>query len=374
MTSQPGPAPSDAPQASQVTKPLRELIAFVLIGANALLLFAAVIDLLVPNSDDYTDRARYTAGSFIGLTAIVLPVLAVLLATHVQPPVPRAKVITVAALAEYGVSAFFGLITIFPWLIDTLAEARFKDFFLTLLSRTALVALFGVAAFVVYRVWRTLYHVPKPKRQPGLYGQPQPYGHPGQGYPGYPPVPGQQPGYPPAGYPQGPAQSTTYGSPTVFGQPIDYGTPASFGQPGYGAPPTSAPPTSAPPTSAPPTSAPPTSAPPAPAPSSAPPAPASAPPAAPSPAPPVPAAPASAPPASAPPASPSPASSSPSPAGTEDEEAERTQVLHQRTGSGSGPADERTQRINPASQQPSAGARPPAPEADDDPTQPPRQA
>ncbi|MBO4209765.1 hypothetical protein GSF22_27800, partial [Micromonospora echinofusca] len=195
MTSQPEPTPPEAPKASEITRPLRDLAALVLVGANALLLFVSLIRLLVPLSDysTWTGRSSAQFYSFVGVEAIVAPLLAVLLVTHVSPPSPRAKQITQIALGEYAASAFFGVITFLVATIGRLAEAEVGDALLSMLDRLAYLALFAVAAFVVYKIWRTLYHVPKPKPQPGMYGHPQP-GYPQQGYP--------QGGYPPPGYPQ----------------------------------------------------------------------------------------------------------------------------------------------------------------------------
>ncbi|GAB3064339.1 hypothetical protein [Micromonospora schwarzwaldensis] len=218
MTSPTEPASGDAAQASQLTKPLRELAALVLLGANAVLLFVGLLRLLVP-VDDYSTfggRAGSTFFSFVGLESTVLPLLAVLLATHVRPTLPKAKLITQVALVEYAVAALFGALTFLIWLVNRLADGEVLDAFLGLLTRVAWLAVFAVAAFVVFKIWRTLYYVPKPKPQPGVYGQAQPGwpqqpGQPG-GYPaqgGYPPagVP-PQPGQPPAGYPSagGPPQ------------------------------------------------------------------------------------------------------------------------------------------------------------------------
>ena len=298
MTSQPEPAPSGVTQVSQTTKPLRELAALVLLAANALLLFVGIIDLLVPFSDSsrFADRAASGFFNFIGLEAIVLPLLAVLLATHIEPPVARAKPITIAALVEYAVSAIFGVVALLAWFFSRVVDGEFRDVFTGVLVRTAFIALFAVAAYTVFRVWRRHFYVPRPKAQPGVYGQPQGYGQPGypQGYPagqpgqygqpggyGQPGQPGQygQPGQQygqPGGYgqPGQPGQlGQQYGQPgqpgQQYGQPGAYGTPGQYGQPGqqYGTPaPFSAPPFSAPPA---PSSAPPYSMPPA-GPSSAP--------------------------------------------------------------------------------------------------------
>ncbi|WP_174537878.1 hypothetical protein, partial [Micromonospora chalcea] len=224
MTSPAEPASGDAAQASQLIKPLRELAALVLLGANAVLLFVGLLRLLVPVDDysTFSGRAGSTYFSFIGLEATVLPLLAVLIATVILPVVPKAKLITQVALVEYAVSAVFGALTFLIWLVGRLADGQVLDGFLGLLTRAAWLAIFAVAAFVVFKIWRTLYYVPKPKAQPGVYGQPQP---------GWPQQPGQPGGYPgPGGYPQQPGPGYPQaGSPPPGWpqQPGQYGQPQS---------------------------------------------------------------------------------------------------------------------------------------------------
>ncbi|MFI6262004.1 hypothetical protein [Micromonospora sp. NPDC051006] len=277
MTSPAEPASADATQARQLTKPLRELAALVLLGANAVLLFVGLIRLLTPaDFGTFTDRAGSTFFAFIGVEAVVLPVLAVLLATHVQPVLAKAKLITQVALAEYAASALFGALTFLMWLVGRLAEGEVLDALLGLLTRVAWLAIFAVAAYVVFTVWRALYYVPKPKPQPGVYGSPQagwpqqPGGWPGAGQPGggYP-APGQPGGYPAPGQPGG------YPAPGQPGYPGPYaGQPGQYGQPTppFAPAPQSAPPFNPAPHSAPPANPVPQSAPPAgPAPHSAPP-------------------------------------------------------------------------------------------------------
>ncbi|WKU04265.1 hypothetical protein [Micromonospora sp. HUAS LYJ1] len=267
MTSPAEPASHDASQARQITAPLRELAALVLLGANAVLLFVGFVRLLVPTSDysTFSGRAGSEFFAFVGVESTVLPLLAVLLVTHLSPVSGRARQFTQIAIGEYAFAALFGVLTFLIWLVGRLAEAEVLDALLGMLTRAAWFALFGVAAFVVYRIWRTLYHVPKPKPQPGVYGQPQPgWGQPQGGYPG-------------AGYPGQPGAGQ-YGQPG-FAPPQSappFGTPQSA--PPFGAP-QSAPPAGAAPQSAPPFGAP-QSAPPFGAPQSAPPfgAPQSAPP------------------------------------------------------------------------------------------------
>ncbi|MEU5949505.1 hypothetical protein ABZ793_28650 [Micromonospora sp. NPDC047465] len=232
MTSPAEPASTDATQASQLTKPLRELAALVLLGANAVFLFVGLIRLLTPAEYvPFASRAGNGFPAFVGIDTVALPLLAVLLATHVRPPAPKAKLITQVALGEYAFSALFGVLTFLVWTLELLSQGEVLDAFLGLLSRVAWLGLLAFAAFVVFKIWRTLYYVPKPKAQPGVYGQPQPGwpqqqgGYPAPGQPGQP-VPGQpgQPGQ------QIPGQPGAWPAPGPYGAP--YGQqPAPFGGP-----------------------------------------------------------------------------------------------------------------------------------------------
>ncbi|HEX2773578.1 MAG TPA: hypothetical protein VHN18_14275, partial [Micromonosporaceae bacterium] len=181
MSSQPEPVPPNATRANQITSPLRELAAFVLLAANALLLFVGLMQLAVPYStgDSFAGRADEAFLNVVGLAAVALPVLAVLLATHIHPPVRRAKLITLIALAEYAVSAVLAIVAFLGWLVGGLGDAAFRGAFTGLLTRVAYLAIFAIAAFVVFKVWRALYY--RPRRvartgaapgQPGIYGQP----------------------------------------------------------------------------------------------------------------------------------------------------------------------------------------------------------
>jgi hypothetical protein len=256
VTSTPPPQqPPERPGGSavQVIRPLRDLTAYALVAAPAVWLFVAVIR-LIPSGvgQDFLTRVQNSFYSFVNIEMLLLPLAAVLLATWVQPMHKHAKLITIAALVEYAVAAFFavlfgfliGLVKIAGWSI----RVAFEEF----LVRAAWLAVFGAAAYAVFLIWRTFFYTPKPKPQPGMYGQPQQwqqqYGQPGYpqpGQPGFPPPPGQ-PGYP---QPQPTQPVQTQPQPGQWGQP-------PVGQ-GWGAPtaghPTVTPPSSAPP--APPVSA-----------------------------------------------------------------------------------------------------------------------
>ena len=217
MTSQP-----ESRSVLQLLRPLRDIAAWALVGVPAVLLFVSVLD-LIPFGDGDTFLTRTTGSfyDFVNLPTIFLPLAAVLLALLVEPRHPKAKLITIIALAEYAAAAFFGVI--FGFLVGLVRIAGFsvQTALQELLARAAWLGLLAVAGYAMYGIWRGLFYVAKPKAPPGVYGQPQ-YGVPGTfpGQPGYgqPPQPGQ-PGY---GQPQP-------------GQP-GYGQPQP-GQPGYGQPP-----------------------------------------------------------------------------------------------------------------------------------------
>jgi hypothetical protein len=247
VTSQPQPAPGDGRSVVQYLRPLRDLAAWALVLAPGVLLFVAFIR-LIPGGDgeQFVSRTQDSFYAFVNLATIFFPLAAVLLSLLVQPPHPKAKVIVVLALVEYAGAAFFGVV--FGILVGLIQIGRFsvRTAFEELLVRAAWLAVFALAAFAVYRIWRGLFHVPKPVPPPGVYGQPQ-YGVPGT-YPGQPgygtppagfgPQPGQpgfgQPGQPGVGQPGQPAQPGfgTQPGQQAWGQPA-YGQPA-YGQPGFG--------------------------------------------------------------------------------------------------------------------------------------------
>ncbi|HWG99125.1 MAG TPA: hypothetical protein VNV66_07315 [Pilimelia sp.] len=235
MTTQPEASPTDDKSARQITHPLREPAAFVLLGVVAVLLFAAFVSLL-PFGYEFEVRSASTHmsqqfGAFVNLATIALPVLAVLLAVHVEPRTARGRLVALLALVELAVAGAFGLIfgVLVGLYADVIDREDFKFAFESLLERLGMLALLGLAAFVVFKLWRGLYPpAPRPAGQPGMYGQPAGYPqagypHQGQGQPGYP----SPAGYPPAGYPPQPGA----GYPPQPGYPPQY-PPQSPGQPG----------------------------------------------------------------------------------------------------------------------------------------------
>ncbi|MEV6633937.1 hypothetical protein AB0M54_24615 [Actinoplanes sp. NPDC051470] len=255
MTSQP-----ETRSVLQLLRPLRDIAAWALVGLPAVLIFVSIIDLIpFGDGDTFTTRTQASFYDFINLATIFLPLAAVLLALLVEPRHPKAQLITIIALAEYAAAAFFGVI--FGFLVGLINIAGFsvQSALQELLARAAWLGLLAVAGWAMYNVWRGLFHVAKPKPQPGMYGQPA-YGVPGTypGQPGYGQAPGPyHPGQPTQPQP-GQPQPTWNQQPPSHGQPpAGYGQPPAWGQPSsgppapgtYGGPPVSGAPGSFPPPS-----------------------------------------------------------------------------------------------------------------------------
>ncbi|WP_430783239.1 hypothetical protein [Actinoplanes sp. G11-F43] len=226
MTTPPQPEPAAAKPIGHFLRPLRDLAVYALAGAPAVFLFAAVIDLM---GRDFATQTRYGFGSFVNLETVLFPIAAVLLAHWVLPRHPKARLVTLVALAEYAVASFFGVIFGLLFGVSGLAAQNAALAFTALLTRVAWLAVLAVPAYAVVQIYLGLYAVPKPKPQPGVYGQP--YGQPQYGTvpPGYAQFqPGAAPG---SGQPYAPpvatqpfqAQQAPYGAyppvPPVWGQP-----------------------------------------------------------------------------------------------------------------------------------------------------------
>lgn len=232
MTSPSEPASTEPTPAGQLTRPLREPAAFVFLGANALLLFVGLLRLLT-SATSGAERAGSPFAAFVGLEAVLLPLLAVWLATHRHPVLPRAKLITQVALGQYAVSTVLGALILLIGSVDQLASGEVLAAFLGFLSRLAGLVLLLLAGFVVFRIWRRLYYVPKPKPQPGVYGAPQ-AGWPAPPPGGQPGAPGSQPSWPGpsqgGGWPTPPQPGALYGQSAA---PLAGTSPPAppFGQP-----------------------------------------------------------------------------------------------------------------------------------------------
>src|SRR5262245_1191928 len=169
---------------------MRQLAASALLIGNAVFLFVGLSDLLFVVdgwASEFGGRSAATFDAFAGPLAIALPLLAVLIATHVAPTVPQARGIVMAALASYGFGGLFGLITYMGAFAGDLFSVRAT--FDGLLLRAVWLAFLTVAAMAVYKIYRAL-DPPTSKAGyaygPTVYGRPYP-GHTREPQPTYKP-------------------------------------------------------------------------------------------------------------------------------------------------------------------------------------------
>jgi hypothetical protein len=214
------PAGTQEKTARQLTDPLRQPAAFVLLAANGLILLFAITDLFVIMEDwpaNFLARAGGSFVDFVGIVSIGFPLLAVLLATHVKPRVRQARLVTVVALVEYGVSALFGALCLLVDFLHSVTNSEltfgigptrraFEDF----LVRAGEFAVLAIAAFAVFQLFQGLYSSTPPiAAHPPFAGPPPAYAQPG--YPvGFHPYDQQAPGFggPPGGWGGWGGQST----------------------------------------------------------------------------------------------------------------------------------------------------------------------
>ena len=160
-------------KARALTLPYRELSAFVLLGVVAAFLLAGFISLLTTLTGEFLSNAGGAFGVFVSIQTIALPILAVLLATHIDPVVPKAKIIVLVALVEYAVAALFGLVLLLASLIGDLRpdSVRVGIALAVFLTRLGVLALLGLGLFLVIRIYLGAYAPPKPA--PGVTASPR---------------------------------------------------------------------------------------------------------------------------------------------------------------------------------------------------------
>src|SRR5690606_9667183 len=200
--------------------PLRELIAFALLGVAGLQLLLGLIRLIPAEGElprhwdmSYSVYLLHYPPGFLSLLMALLPLLAVLAVTAFTDPASRARLIAMIGLGMLAASAFFGLIfdLFIPFIGLVANDGFFHGLKNNVLPALISLALVLVSGYVVFRIWMTMFQTPKPA-QPA-WG---PYGYPQQGY-GYP----QQPGQPQYGQGQQYGQQSQYGQQP--GQAPQYG-------------------------------------------------------------------------------------------------------------------------------------------------------
>jgi len=146
--------PSVPPSPENAVKALRPLFAWALLGYVALHLFFEFFGWLLPSGDS-TVSSRSASAGFVGLYTIVLPLLAVLIATQITPILGLSKLMAAIALVEYAVVLFFGAIAFLLGLartFDYVSSAR--GAFGALEHLVLGLAELGIAALAAYAVFR----------------------------------------------------------------------------------------------------------------------------------------------------------------------------------------------------------------------------
>jgi len=91
-------------------KPLRSLFAWGMLAYAAVELFFTFLDWITPSTGSSFTARSYSA-DFADLFTIVLPIVAVLIATHISPVLAASRLIATVALLEYAVVLVFGALT-----------------------------------------------------------------------------------------------------------------------------------------------------------------------------------------------------------------------------------------------------------------------
>ena len=136
----------------------RALAAWTLVGYAALFLFFRFFLWILPSGGGLSQRSA--SADFRDIFVMAMPVLAVLLAVHVQPMIAAARLIAAIALIEYAVSLFFGVITLLiglPAVFDQISRLRDAMVALEyLILGIASLALIAIAAWVVLQAYQGL--------------------------------------------------------------------------------------------------------------------------------------------------------------------------------------------------------------------------
>jgi hypothetical protein len=144
----------------------RVLAVWAMLGYAGLALVFAFLDWIFPSSPvTFASRSYADFDSFVNVFTMALPVLAVLLAVHVEPGLAGARLMATVALVEYALVLLFGVVTLLVGLGVAFSDypnnalysfGRALDglgYFILGVGELILVA---VATLVVYRAYTAL--------------------------------------------------------------------------------------------------------------------------------------------------------------------------------------------------------------------------
>jgi hypothetical protein len=147
------PTPSLGVSMSRALSTPRALVAWAIVGYPALFLFFEFFELILPGGS-FTGRAA--GAEFRSLPINAIPVVAVVLAAYLGPPIPAARLLARIALIEYAVTLFFGLLTLVVGLVAVVDGVNSAQSGLAAMRYVVLgVAELGMIAVVAHVVLRT---------------------------------------------------------------------------------------------------------------------------------------------------------------------------------------------------------------------------
>jgi len=140
-------------------KALRPVFSWALLGYVALVLFFEFLAWIVPAKYGTFSSRSYSA-DFVNLYTIVLPLLALLIATQISPVLAASKLLAAVALVEYAVTLFFGMIAFLIGLAGAFdnvdSAARAFDGLRYIVMSLVELGFVALAAWVILRLFLAL--------------------------------------------------------------------------------------------------------------------------------------------------------------------------------------------------------------------------
>jgi hypothetical protein len=175
-------------------KKLHEPAALAAAAYAALSILASVIELLFTSGGSFSDTAAGQLGNLLSFPVALAVAIAVYLANHVDPVLPKARLITMVALGTIALAAVFGVVAFFA---SFGADVSGTDKFAFFLAGAGGAAAIGASGWYTWLAWQA--HAPaRPAAPQAPAAGPGPANWGGPQQPGVPPQP-QQPGAAPQG-------------------------------------------------------------------------------------------------------------------------------------------------------------------------------
>ena len=181
--------------------------------------FAFLVWLAGAGQSSFVGRSNDAASMFLNLITMAMPILAVLIATKIQPVLPMARTFVTVALVEYAVSLVLGIITFLIGIGNLYQFNNGVEGTRELILTLAAIVLIAIAGYITYGIFTemggrivgpraTYANYPTQQMPPSggttTYAPGSAPAYPPPAGPTYPPPAGSGPTYPPPGSPQYP--------------------------------------------------------------------------------------------------------------------------------------------------------------------------